>query len=403
MGQAAVRLGQAVGYTNAGTVEFMADDDGYYFLEMNTRLQVEHGVTELRTGLDLVELQLTIAAGQKLPFNQQRVRFTGHAMECRVYAEDPQNNYLPSPGTISTLVLPEGEGVRNDVGTYEGDEISTFYDPMISKLLTRGLSRFEVIDRMERALADYQVEGVRTNLSLLRTIVAHPAFRTGSVTTEFLDNELPAEALADQATDAPLLSALGFLLLGGDRSDAWRAAGPLRTAGRARLDLEHSGRMHVMTARRMASTRNKWMVTVDNKKRPVQFALASLGRVIVENDGQTHTARVSMRRGGIQVVIHDRAYDFVWSFGEQPRGAGEHARPQGLVAPMNGLVLKLLVKPGDKVVGHQTVAVIEAMKMEHSIEAPHDGVVKEVFCKEGGRVTAGQVLMELEHEGEKPA
>jgi len=401
MGQAAVRLARAVGYTSAGTVEFMADEDGFYFLEMNTRLQVEHGLTELRTGLDLVELQLKIAAGERLPFSQQQVQFNGHAIECRVYAEDPQNNYLPSPGTITTLVLPEGESVRNDVGTYEGDQISTYYDPMISKLLTRGHSRAEALERMEDALADYQVEGVKTNLSLLRTVIAHPAFRTGSVTTEFLDSELPPEALADQATDAPLLSALGFLILGGDRSDAWRAAGPLRTAGRTHLDLEHAGRLHVLTGRRMAGTRDKWMVTVDGKKRPVQFALAPHGRVIVENNGQTHTARVAMRRGGIQVVMHDRAYDFVWSFGEQQRGAAEGFRPQGLTAPMNGLVLKVLVKPGDHVVAHQTVVVIEAMKMEHSIEAPHEGVVKEVLCKEGGRVTSGQVLLELEHE-EKP-
>ena len=145
-------LASAVGYVNAGTVEFMLDASGeFYFLEMNTRLQVEHGVTELRTGLDLVALQLAIASGEPLPFSQDGVRFDGHAIECRVYAEDPAKGYLPSPGTITKLRLPRGRGVRNDVGTYEGDEISTYYDPMISKLLTFAPSRAEAIERMERA------------------------------------------------------------------------------------------------------------------------------------------------------------------------------------------------------------------------------------------------------------
>jgi acetyl-CoA carboxylase biotin carboxylase subunit len=231
MCEAAVRLASAVGYVNAGTVEFMLDAGGeFYFLEMNTRLQVEHGVTELRTSLDLVALQLAIASGQPLPFAQDAVRFEGHAIECRVYAEDPQKGYLPSPGTITRLRLPRGRGVRNDVGTYEGDEISTYYDPMISKLLTFAPSRIEAIQRMERALARYRVEGVKTNLDFLQTIVMHPAFRAGGVTTDFLDTQLSAEA-PSAAPDEAMIAALGLLLLAEDQADPWRAAGPTGAGG----------------------------------------------------------------------------------------------------------------------------------------------------------------------------
>ena len=180
MGEAAVRITKAVGYQSAGTIEMLLGKDGeFYFLEMNTRLQVEHGVTELVTGLDIVALQLAIAAGEPLPFDQGGVSFNGHAIECRVYAEDPLKGYLPSPGRIDTLRLPAGEGIRNDAGTYEGDEISTYYDPLIGKVLAWGANRADALHRMGGALAEYRVDGVHTNLPLLRAVVGHPEFRAG--------------------------------------------------------------------------------------------------------------------------------------------------------------------------------------------------------------------------------
>ena len=370
----------------------------FYFLEMNTRLQVEHGVTELRTGLDLVALQLSIASGEPLPFSQEQIGFSGHAIECRVYAEDPQKNYLPSPGRISRLRFPHGEGVRNDVGTYEGDEISTFYDPMISKLLTHGANRIEAIERMERALSDYVVEGVKTNLILLRTLITHPVFRAGQVTTDFLDTQLTPEALAEAPATETLLAALGYLVLDSRQSDPWRAAGPTGAGGVARVDLEWNGKTHTVLAWRCPGDRYAWMADVDGDDHHVRFSVAAGDHVLVEHDGKTVPHRVAITAEGMEVATGDRIYRFTWSKGERHKAPGEGVRQHVLIAPMHGLVLKVLAKPGDHVRAHQTLVVLEAMKMEHSIEAPHDGVVKAVHCKEGGRVTEGELLVELEPE-----
>ena len=187
MGEMAVRAAEAVGYTNAGTIEFLADQDGnFYFLEMNTRLQVEHPVTELVTGLDLVQLQIQIAAGEPLPFRQQDIQIRGHAIECRVYAEDPANNYFPSPGKITSLSEPSGPGIRLDSGIYSGWRVPMEYDPLVAKLIAYGESREQTIGRLRRALDEYHIGGIKTNLSLFREALQHPEFRSGKATTAFL-------------------------------------------------------------------------------------------------------------------------------------------------------------------------------------------------------------------------
>ncbi len=191
MGEVAVRVAQAAGYTNAGTVEFLVDQQkSFYFLEMNTRLQVEHPVTELITGLDLVHLQIRIAAGEKLPFTQQDVRIRGHAIECRIYAEDPDNNYFPSPGRISLLLAPSGPGIRRDSGMYEGWTVPIDYDPLLAKLIGYGTDREQAISRLVRALNEYFVGGIKTNISLFRRILSNPDFHAGKVDTGFLDRLL---------------------------------------------------------------------------------------------------------------------------------------------------------------------------------------------------------------------
>ncbi|HEY2362744.1 MAG TPA: acetyl-CoA carboxylase biotin carboxylase subunit, partial [Candidatus Angelobacter sp.] len=195
MGSAAVRVAKAVGYANAGTVEFLLDRDGhFYFLEMNTRLQVEHPVTELVTGLDLVHLQLRIAGGEKLPFRQEDVQLRGHAIECRIYAEDPDNNFFPSPGKITKLLRPAGPGVREDSGVYEGWTVPLDYDPMLSKLITYAPDRPAAIARMRRALDEYFVGGIKTNLPLFRRILEHPDFIEARIDTGFLDRLLATPA-----------------------------------------------------------------------------------------------------------------------------------------------------------------------------------------------------------------
>ncbi len=194
MGEAAVRVACAAGYTNAGTVEFLVDGErNFYFLEMNTRLQVEHPVTEMVTGLDLVQLQVRIAAGEKLPFRQEEVRLRGHAIECRIYAEDPDNNFFPSPGTITRLLTPSGPGIREDSGIYEGWTVPLEYDPLLSKLVVHAPTRGEALARLERALEEYFVGGIKTNVPLFRRIVRHPDFVAGNLDTGFLDRLLASQ------------------------------------------------------------------------------------------------------------------------------------------------------------------------------------------------------------------
>jgi acetyl-CoA carboxylase biotin carboxylase subunit len=194
MGEVAVRVARAAGYTNAGTVEFLVDQEkNFYFLEMNTRLQVEHPVTELITGLDLVHLQIQIAAGEKLPFGQEDVCIRGHAIECRIYAEDPDNNYFPSPGKITLLLLPSGPGIRRDSGVYEGWTVPVDYDPLLAKLIGYGTDRTQAISRLTRALHEYFVGGIKTNISLFRRILTDSDFQAGKLDTGYLDRLLKAK------------------------------------------------------------------------------------------------------------------------------------------------------------------------------------------------------------------
>src|SRR5271157_4142787 len=209
MGEVAVRVAQAANYHNAGTVEFLVDERrNFYFLEMNTRLQVEHPVTELVTGLDLVHLQMRVAAGEKLPFRQEDIRVRGHAIECRVYAEDPDNNYFPSPGQITRLISPSGPGIRRDSGMYEGWNVPIEYDPLLAKLVGYGENRDQAIDRLQRALHEYFVGGIKTNISLFLRILRDPDFRAGKLDTGFLDRLL-AKPYHETDGQHPLMAAIG--------------------------------------------------------------------------------------------------------------------------------------------------------------------------------------------------
>ena len=221
MGEAAVRVARSAGYTNAGTVEFLVDpQSNFYFLEMNTRLQVEHPVTELVTGLDLVHLQIRIASGEPLPFTQEAVEIRGHAIECRIYAEDPDNNYFPSPGRISLLLVPSGPGIRRDSGIYEGWTVPMDYDPLLAKLIGYGTDRDQAIRRLRRALNEYFVGGIKTNISLFRRILSHPDFQAAKIDTGFLDRMLQqkpnqAEPHSDpQAQEVAVIAAGMFAVLG---------------------------------------------------------------------------------------------------------------------------------------------------------------------------------------------
>jgi acetyl-CoA carboxylase biotin carboxylase subunit len=230
MGETAVRVAQSAGYTNAGTVEFLVDQQkNFYFLEMNTRLQVEHPVTELITGLDLVHLQIHIANGEPLPFAQDDVNIRGHAIECRIYAEDPDNNYFPSPGKITLLLAPSGPGIRRDSGMYEGWTVPMDYDPLLAKLIGYGTDRSQAIGRLQRALNEYFVGGIKTNISLFRRILSDPDFQAGKIDTGFLDRLLKQKTQAaghsdPGAAEAAVIAAGMFAMMGP------AAAGPLERA-----------------------------------------------------------------------------------------------------------------------------------------------------------------------------
>jgi acetyl-CoA carboxylase, biotin carboxylase subunit len=246
MGEAAVKVAQTAGYTNAGTVEFLVDQDkNFYFLEMNTRLQVEHPVTELITGLDLVHLQIRIASGEKLPFTQDEVKIRGHAIECRIYAEDPDNNYFPSPGKITLLLPPAGPGIRHDSGTYEGWTVPIDYDPLLAKVIGYGSDRRQAIMRLQRALYEYFVAGIKTNISLFRRILEDPDFQAGRLDTGYLDRLLakgnqgaPAETptVAIAAIAAALFAVLDPAAAGsknGESNGAAATASNWKQRGRA--------------------------------------------------------------------------------------------------------------------------------------------------------------------------
>jgi acetyl-CoA carboxylase biotin carboxylase subunit len=218
MGEVAVRVARAANYTNAGTVEFLVDQEkNFYFLEMNTRLQVEHPVTELITGLDLVHLQIRIAAGERLPFKQEDVSIRGHAIECRVYAEDPANNYFPSPGKITLLLEPSGPGIRTDSGMYEGWTVPIDYDPLLAKLIGYGTDREQAIARLTRALSEYLVGGIKTNIVLFRRILRDADFRAAKLDTGFLDRMLKRaedEPADTKAVEVAVIAAGIFAALG---------------------------------------------------------------------------------------------------------------------------------------------------------------------------------------------
>ncbi|HVN69822.1 MAG TPA: acetyl-CoA carboxylase biotin carboxylase subunit [Candidatus Binatia bacterium] len=391
MGAAAVRAAESVGYTNAGTCEFMLDGDGaYYFLEMNARLQVEHPVTELVYGLDLVHWQLRIASGERLTIAQADVRPRGWAIETRLYAEDPANAMLPSTGTVETWWPPEGPGIRVDAGVATGSEVSHYYDPMLAKLIVYGSDRPAAIARLRTALDDFTVDGVRTNLPLLLWIANDEAFAAGETTTSFLAQRLDESIFAAAAppSDAVLLAAAALLV---DGLAPWRVGDvgiPLRfESGTARVEL----------AADATTEPGVWNLSGDvagelRARRRGEIVDAACGNADV-------SGRVTYGDDAIHVHLDGRTWEF--SPARPPSvdasGGGYAATGDAAVtAPMPGKIVKVAVKDGDSVAERALLVVLEAMKMEHRIEASAAASVKAVLVKEGQIVAAGTPLVELE-------
>jgi 3-methylcrotonyl-CoA carboxylase alpha subunit len=392
MGRAATEAARAVGYQGAGTVEFIADGaqglrpDGFWFMEMNTRLQVEHPVTEAITGLDLVELQFRIAAGERLLLAQKDVRIDGHAAEARLYAEDPERNFLPSTGKLAALEFPRGEGVRIDTGVEAGSVVSPYYDPMIAKVIAHGRDRAEALSRLSKALGNTVVVGPRSNAAFLAKLASHPEFQGEHFDTGFIDRHLTDLTHVDPQTEAAAVGAAVKALLAlkpANPSDAkwrdpWSADDGFSLGGQRRLDVDVMVEGHPHKATIVWRDGPHVSVGGVPAARDVRVLPVANGVVAIGQGVQRHVAL--------------KSYDAV---------DVDHLDSDGTVkAPMHGKVLAIFVAAGANVSKGERVAVVEAMKMEHALLAPTDGVVSEVSAQIGAQVAEGAKILTIEPRGE---
>jgi 3-methylcrotonyl-CoA carboxylase alpha subunit len=408
MGAAAVAAAKAIGYTNAGTVEFIAEQDGrFYFMEMNTRLQVEHPVTEMITGLDLVELQLRVAAGEALPFSQKDLTLDGHAIEARIYAEDPERDFLPATGRVVHLALPHVSGdVRIDAGIAAGDEITPWFDPMIAKLIVRGADRDRALGRLHQALCELEIAGVKSNVSFLRRVVASEAFRRGDLDTGLIERNR-AELLPRPAPiGTDLLAAATFAELAEeDRAARSRAA---------RSGDLHSPWDRVDGWRLNADSHHDFVFVEGDAEHPVTVHFSAAGLRLAVGGREHAFAGESLEGAALSIRLDERVYKaravrdgddwHVFANGDYRRlmlrqalpKEDEQARTGSLSAPMPGRIIQVLSRPGEAVKKGQPLLVLEAMKMEHTVTAPADGVVKEIHFAAGDQVLEGAELVVLE-------
>jgi propionyl-CoA carboxylase alpha chain len=410
MGEQAVALARAVGYYSAGTVELIvsgADKTGesFYFLEMNTRLQVEHPVTEEITGLDLVEQMIRVAAGEKLAFAQKDVKINGWAVENRVYAEDPYRGFLPSIGRLVRYQPPlAGDGVRVDDGVAEGGEVSMFYDPMIAKLVTHGATREEAIDKQVAALDAFEIVGPGTNLDFLSALMQHPRFRSGNITTGFIAEEYPEGFHGAPASDEVLRTLAGVAAFAAtaEADRARRVDGQL--GGRLRPPADWVVRIGKTDHAATISTDG---LTVDGADLPVAIEYTPGDRLIVvepldEEAGTPLTVKLTRTRTGFTLNARGASHKvrvLPARIAPYAQHLIEKVAPdlsKFLIAPMPGLLVRLDVAPGDKVEAGQPLAVVEAMKMENILRAEKTATVKSVSAAAGDSLAVDQVILELE-------
>lgn len=387
MGESAVRAAQAIGYVGAGTVEFLLDARGeFFFMEMNTRLQVEHPVTEAITGLDLVAWQIRVARGEALPISQAEVPLRGHAIEVRLYAEDPGNDFLPQTGRLEVYrESAAGPGRRVDSGVSEGDEVSPFYDPMLGKLIAWGEDREQARLRLLAMLDEFAIGGLKTNLAFLRRIIGHPAFAAAELDTGFIPRYQEQLLPAAQPLPTAFWSAAGQAfqqsqtqaVRADDPASPWSTGNGFRCGLTAHtlLALSCNGEQHTVNLHAPSAVLHEEQLQIEhNGVRRQHLAIRRADTLYLRWEGELHSIK---------------AYDPIAAAG------ASHAPQGGLNAPMNGSIVRILVEAGQTVEAGTQLVVLEAMKMEHSLRAPHDGVVKALFCQEGEMVSEGTVLVEL--------
>jgi 3-methylcrotonyl-CoA carboxylase alpha subunit len=387
MGEAAVRAARAVGYAGAGTVEFIVDGsrslsaEGFFFMEMNTRLQVEHPVTEAITGLDLVELQFRVAAGEPLSFSQEDVAVDGHAVEARLYAEDPAAGFLPSAGKLHAFEMPQGDGIRVDAGYASGDVVPSDYDPMLAKIVAHGATREQALDRLADALAGTFVAGPRTNLALLEALCRSPDMRAGRIDTGFVERHASTLAAPGPVPGGAIAAAAAGLLGGMDRAgrqvtshDPWDLADGFQLAG---------------------PWRRGQPLLVDGE--PVEAVLeAGQDGLALSVAGERATdagAFRTIRAGDEVLVVAGGRQASVRLRLPGASGPAAGGATQGSVkAPMHGRVVAVYVEDGDSVEAGERIAVVEAMKMEHTLVAPRAGTVENLSASAGKQVAQGEVI-----------
>jgi 3-methylcrotonyl-CoA carboxylase alpha subunit len=413
MGAAAVAAAKASGYLGAGTVEFICRGDDFYFMEMNTRLQVEHPVTEMITGQDLVEWQFRVAAGEALPRGQDDLAIRGHAIEARIYAEDPANEFLPSTGRLALLRLPsEGPHVRVDTGVREGDEVTVHYDPMIAKVTVWGRNRKAAVKRLRAALGGIRILGPANNVAFLAEIAGHPVFGAGAVDTGFIARHL-AELLPEAAPaseEALALASLAEVLQRRDHTEAGARRSPdphspwHRTGG-WRLNAETGVPLTFRDGTReidvVAHTRpGVFTLDLPGGRVEARGEFGPDGLLSADLDGRRVTGTIVPYEGGIAVLLPDGIHRLELVDPLLGAAEAEQAGPGRLTAPMPGKVIQVHVVPGQIVERGAPLMVLEAMKMEHGISAPADGKIAQVHYAAGDLVEEGAELIAFETETE---
>ena len=400
MGEAAVLCGKAIAYENAGTVEFIvAPDRSFYFLEVNTRLQVEHPVTECLTGLDLVEEQIRVAQGEKLRTSQEAVRLDGAAVEVRLYAEDPAGGFLPQSGPVVDWHLPEAEGLRVDSGVETGSAVGIHYDPMLAKIITSGASRDLALQRMRRALRSLSAQGLTTNRDFLLRVLSHPAFIAGDIDTHFIDRHIEDGLLAPTPEADEQHGALVAALAEQQRRDNDRTLVPEVPSGWRNnyhtpqwVEYSNGERDIRVEYRHLGDDRFELSTAGDaHDVRVISWEAPTL----VFEDG-THRRQARVMFAGERVFVH--TMDYSVGLTRKPRFPDLFAAvPEGgCIAPMPGKVIELRIAEGDAVQAGQVLLIMEAMKMEHTVTAPHDGTIAQVTVSAGDQVDADALLVVVE-------
>ena len=408
IGAAAVAAAKAIGYTGAGTVEFIAEQDGrFYFMEMNTRLQVEHPVTEMITGLDLVEWQLRVAAGEALPIRQDEVSAKGHAIEARIYAEDPQRDFLPATGKLVHLAFPaQSARVRIDAGVETGDDITPWFDPMIAKLIVHGSDRADALARLRRALAEVQIAGVVTNVEFLRRLAASRAFTSAELDTGLIQRSREELFSAGEAPTDELLAAAAFAELAAEEQAAQQRAqrsgdrfSPWHGIDGWRLNEDSHHDFTFIDGERELGVRVRFVaeglrLAIEGREYAFEGEQASGGLLRLRLDGHRFNATAVREGPGWHVFCQERSRRL--ALRQNAHEDDSEAVPGLLTAPMPGRIIKVMAQAGRKVAKGDPLLILEAMKMEHTITAPADGIVTELHYAAGEQVLEGAELIRLE-------